>query len=224
MIKSTLLVALALSGSAAEFSNFPAPPRAGYAAAVAEAMAVVVELRTRDDHGGVLEDSGTGSGVVVDARGYVLTCFHVVRGSAEVTVDVDGQRLPAVPVAKDEYLDLAIIRVDHAFPKAARWGNSATLRAGDSVLVVGFPFDITKTASLGIISAVGFNLKYPVLVTDAALNPGNSGGGLFDSRGCLVGVPHRLFSPDERRAFSGIGFAIPGNTARLFVGRSVPVP
>ncbi len=217
-----VLGALAAAATAAEFSNLPRP---GYAPATAEALAVVVELRTMDPTpSGMLEESGTGSGVVVDTRGYVLTCFHVVRGAAMVSVDIDGERVQASAVAKDEFLDLAIVKVDHTFAKAVRWANSANVRAGDVVIAVGYPFDIGELASLGIISAVGFKMEYPVFVLDAAINPGNSGGGLFDTSGRLVGIPHRLHAAQGLKAYTGIGFAIPGNVARLFVNRNVPVP
>jgi serine protease Do len=217
-----VLVLVTLAATAAEFSNLPRD-RAGLAVAVAEAFPVVVELRTRDASPLGLVESGTGSGVVVDVRGYIVTCFHVVSGSAEVTVDIGADRVPAAIVATDEFLDLALVKVDHTFPHAATWGNSATLRPGDFVLVVGYPFDLgAEMTSLGIVSAVRFPMTYPVLAVDAAVNPGNSGGGLFDSRGALVGIPHRLFSHDGLRAFTGIGFAIPGNVARLFVNRNLP--
>ncbi len=227
-LKHPLLGILALTAAAtalgSEFSSIPRPARQGYGLAVAEAWPVVVELRTRDSQEGTLVESGTGSGVVVDVRGYCLTCFHVVSGSAEVTVDIGTDRVPAVVVAADEFLDLALVKVDHAFPHAVAWGNSATLRPGDAVIVVGYPFDLAELASLGIISAVGFDMRYPVLVTDAPVNPGNSGGGMFDSVGRLVGVPHRLYSSTGLKANTGIGFAIPGNAARLFVNRNLPVP
>ncbi len=210
-----VLGALAAAATAAEFSNIP---RSGYAPAVAEALAVVVELRTTG------EDAGSGSGVVVDVRGYCLTCFHVVRGAVALTIDFGEERVPALVVASDEFLDLALVKVDRAFPKAVRWGNSANVRAGDVVIAVGYPFDIGELASLGIISAVGFKMEYPVFVLDAAINPGNSGGGLFDTGGRLVGIPHRLHAAQGLKAYTGIGFAIPGNTARLFVNRNVPVP
>ncbi len=222
-LHSFMVVSLALTVVlGAEFSNTNRNPRT-FAPAVAEAWPVVVELRTRDPapEGG-LEESGTGSGVIVDRRGYILTCLHVVSGSAEIAVELEGESSAGTVVATDEFLDLALVKVEHTFPKAVTWGNSAKLRPGDFVVVVGYPFDIAKLASLGIISAIDFNMRYPVLVSDAAINPGNSGGGMFDSRGALVGIPHRLHGAEGLRAYTGIGFAIPGNTARLFVIRNLP--
>ncbi len=122
-------------------------------------------------------------------------------------------------MATDEFLDLALVKVETTFPKAVRWGNSANLKPGDALLVVGFPFDLAKFASQGIVSAVGFERKYPVIVTDAVVNPGNSGCGVFDVRGELVGMARSTFGPGPGR---GSGFAIPGNTARLFVIRNLP--
>ncbi len=218
-LKHSLLVVLGLAAlGAAEFSNTNQPQT--FAPAVAEAWPVVVEVFEVDANSG---GTGHGSGVVVDTRGYVLTCYHVVRDTASVTVEIADERVPATIVARDAFLDLALIKIDRTFSKAVRWGQSHKLRPGDFVFSVGFPFGFPKLASLGIVSALNYPINCPCLVIDANCNPGNSGGGLFDSTGALVGIPNQAFGAGPMLSFTRIGFAIPGNTARLFVIRNLPV-
>ncbi len=200
-------------------------PHESHREAVAVALPQVLEVRTKaiQEDGSLVED-GTGSGVIVGEQGYLLTCYHVISDTAEVYVDLGSQHLPAAVVAKDEILDLALLKVDACFGSdlVVRWGDSTALRPGDFVFVVGYPFDITELVSFGFISSSRFVINTPVLATDAPINPGNSGGGLFDSHGLLVGIPNRMYTPQRPPASCGIGFAIPGNTAHLFVIRNLP--
>ncbi len=208
-----------LSGFLASFL-IGCQPRGGVAPTVATVLPVVIDIDA---------PGGGGSGVVVDRRGYIVTCWHVVEHTTFIGVcigTVEGQAADpweAKLIAKDEKLDLALIKVDHGFPTAVTWGNSATLRIGDFVFAVGYPFDIAELVSYGYISQTALFVEQPVLVTDATVNHGNSGGGLFDSRGALVGIPNAYRAcPDGFGGNVGISLAIPSNTAHLFVLRNLP--
>lgn len=225
---------LALSFCAGSFTGCGGGTfRPGLAPVVGLAMEHVVEVRTKAlvMHPGIdgaiieptLEDAGSGSAIIVDKRGYLLTCWHVVSDCAEVQVDLDWQHLGvnALVVAKDEVLDLALLKVDLPTLDVVTWGNSASLMVGDTVFAVGFPFHLGKMARAGIVSTIRFAFRYPLIGTDAAINPGDSGGGLFDCYGHLVGVNNLLYSPTHTNL--GIAGCIPGNTARLFVQRNIPL-
>lgn len=170
-----------------------------------------------------MERKGSGSCIILDHRGYLLTCYHVVDGAEEIEVDVNSAHtaVRAVVVAVDPILDLALIKVDVETLDVVKWGNSQSLMPGDDVFAVGFPFDICKMVRRGIVSQVKFVAEFPIVLTDAAINPGDSGGGLFDAHGDLVGVNDSLYSPCG--ANIGIAGCIPGNTAHLFVIRNLPL-
>ena len=173
-------------------------------------------------------DSGysMGSGVVVGPR-LVLTCFHVVDEGVLPLIWIEGppgaEGFVCEIVAKREDLDLALLRVvsENCPPLVPiRWGDYGALRPGDSLFAVGHPFDLRKSVQLGIVSAIdtaieGFSPR--VLMTDADINPGHSGGGLFDSHGGLVGIPVAIHVEMGLRANVGVAYAIPGDVARSFV-------
>ncbi len=167
-----------------------------------------------------------GSGVVVGPR-LVLTCFHVIDEGPDPLIWIEGPGgvlgLACRVVAKRPDLDLALLRVvaENCPPLSpALWGDSSELRPGDPVFAVGYPFDTDRSVQAGIISGLGARLtgfEPAVLATDAAINPGHSGGGLFDSRGRLVGVPVAIHAEMGLRANVGLAYAIPGDVARAFV-------
>ncbi len=167
---------------------------------------------------------GTGSGVVIDRSGVILTNNHVVDGADDVIVHFqDGQQAKAVKVRRDTRTDLALVWVDPSklsgtLP-AATLGDSDQLQVGDWVLAVGTPFGLEATVSAGIISAKGRNLgkvkNTSFLQTDAAINPGNSGGPLVNLSGEVIGINTAIFT--ETGTFAGIGFAVPSNTAKWVV-------
>ena len=161
--------------------------------------------------------SSLGSGVVVDAEGYILTNNHVIAEAEEILVDfVDGHTATAEVVGTDPETDLAVIKVNVGGLRAIELGSSDGARVGDIVLAIGNPFGIGQTVSMGIISAIG---RYGVstspyedfIQTDAAINPGNSGGALVDTEGRLIGINSLIFS--QTGGSLGIGFAIPAKVA-----------
>jgi S1-C subfamily serine protease len=170
----------------------------------------------------VVPDRGTGSGFVIDDKGFILTNNHVVENaeSLEVTL-ADKSKVPAKLVGRDPENDLAVIRVNVPREKLTplRLGDSSQLQAGQMAIAIGNPFGLDRTITRGVVSAVGRSLKADsgrqirnVIQTDAAINPGNSGGPLLNSRGEVIGINTAIFTPSGGSV--GIGFAVPVNTAK----------
>lgn len=160
---------------------------------------------------------GAGSGVIIDTKGYILTCNHVVEGSSKITITLkDGTELDAKIVGTDPDNDLAVLKVNATNLTAATYGNSEELSVGDLAVAIGNPLgELGGTASQGIISALDRELTVEnktltLLQTDASINPGNSGGGLFDQYGHLIGI---VVAKSSGSDIEGLGFAIPINTA-----------
>jgi serine protease Do len=158
---------------------------------------------------------GQGSGVVVDKDGYILTNNHVIEGAVEILVSLsDGRVMPAEKVGGDDLTDLALLKVDADNLVPAEWGDSDDLEVGALVWAVGSPFGLQHSITSGIVSGKNrqgahHSVYYDFLQTDAAVNPGNSGGPLVDARGRVVGINTAILG----EAFRGISFAIPGNEA-----------
>jgi S1-C subfamily serine protease len=165
---------------------------------------------------------GSGSGCVLTRSGHVLTNYHVVDGADEVTVTLfDGTAYPGRWVGGDPNNDLAVLRIDAPADKLRPipWGDSDKLLVGVRVYAVGNPFGLERTMTAGMVSSVGRNLRAEngrlirgVIQTDAAINPGNSGGPLLNRRGELVGITTAIIGRAGQS--SGVGMAVPGNTAR----------
>jgi S1-C subfamily serine protease len=157
-----------------------------------------------------------GSGVIVERDGVIVTNYHVVANSSEVYVTLaDDQKFTATRVGADPGTDLAVLRIDAKDLPFATWGDSDTVEPGEMVWAIGNPFGLDRTITYGIVSAVGRKgvLESPYqefLQTDAAINPGSSGGPLVDVHGRVMGITTAIVGKD----YSGIGFAIPSNTAR----------
>ncbi|MBF0219532.1 MAG: trypsin-like peptidase domain-containing protein, partial [Gammaproteobacteria bacterium] len=164
------------------------------------------------------EENSLGSGVIFDAKGYILTNNHVIDGADEIEVALrDGRNAKALLVGSDPEADLALLRIDLPNLPTITLTNSEQLRVGDVVLAIGNPFGVGQTVTMGIVSAtgrskLGINTFENFIQTDAAINPGNSGGALVNALGELVGINTAIFS--KSGGSQGIGFAIPANLAR----------
>lgn len=163
--------------------------------------------------------SGSGSGLIVDSTGYIVTNNHVIGDAAEIEVRFsDKTRLVAQVVGKDPDTDLALLKVttDRALP-SARFGDSSAVKVGQWVLAVGNPFGLDRTVTLGVVSGIGrenINLsRYENFIqTDASINPGNSGGPLLNLHGEVIGINTAIINFAQ-----GIGFAIPSNMAKQVI-------
>jgi len=167
-------------------------------------------------------ENSLGSGVIVDAAGYVLTNNHVVDRGSRIKVKLhDGRQISATVVGKDAATDLAVLKIDASNLHALRLGDSSKVEVGDWVLAFGSPFGLEKTMTAGIVSAkgrvIGASAYDDFLQTDAAINPGNSGGPLVNLAGEVVGINTVIFS--RSGGFEGVGFAIPSDLAQSVYGQ-----
>ena len=183
----------------------------------------VVQIRARSERGG-----GIGSGVVVDHSGHIVTNDHVVRGAVTIVVELhDGTVVAAEVIGSDPSNDLAVIRAnipaDATVP--AVFGDSDIVRVGEPVFAIGNPFDLDFTVTSGIVSGIdreshqylGGRPVRGVIQIDAAVNPGNSGGPLFNAAGEVIGITTAVENPAGQSFFIGIGYAVPSNTVLRYV-------
>jgi serine protease Do len=170
---------------------------------------------------GTIRQRSLGSGVIVDAKGYIVTNRHVVEKADRIRVKLQDEN-PASPghdaklIGMDQETDLAVIKIeiDHPLP-AAKLGNSDGMEVGDWVLAIGSPFGLQETVTAGIVSAKGRNIVpnrqfQSFIQTDAAINPGNSGGPLVNMSGEVIGINTAILT--ETSSYAGVGFAMPSNT------------
>ena len=159
---------------------------------------------------------GMGSGFIISTDGLILTNAHVVREAKDVTVKLSDRReYTAKVIGIDTATDIAVLRIDATGLPVVRLGDPQSLEVGDPVLAIGAPYGLEQTATQGIVSAKGRSLPgdavVPFIQTDAAVNPGNSGGPLFDGTGSVVGINAQIYS--RSGGFQGVSFAIPINVA-----------
>lgn len=170
----------------------------------------------------IVEDGGSGSGSIIDNRGYVLTNVHVIKGATKIYVSLsDGTQYEASVVGQDEDSDLAVIKFtppEGTVLQTIPFGDSTKLKVGQKVIAIGNPFGFDRTMTTGIVSALGRPIKNSsnriirnMIQTDSAINPGNSGGPLLDTSGKMIGINTMIYSSSGNSA--GVGFAVPAETA-----------
>ncbi|MDH4050573.1 MAG: Do family serine endopeptidase [Rubrivivax sp.] len=167
-------------------------------------------------HGGEQPFRGQGSGFIVSSDGIVLTNAHVVREAKEVTVKLQDRReFRAKVLGADADSDVAVLKIDATGLPAVTLGDASQAQVGDPVLAIGAPYGLEQSATQGIVSAKGRSLPgdsfVPFIQTDAAVNPGNSGGPLFDGAGRVIGINSQIYS--QSGGFQGLAFAIPIDVA-----------
>ncbi|RYD39355.1 MAG: trypsin-like serine protease, partial [Verrucomicrobiaceae bacterium] len=160
--------------------------------------------------------SALGSGVIVSKEGHIITNHHVIEGMDEIRVQLtDGSIEPAELIGSDKGVDIAVLRVKAKNLQPLPFGDSEGVRVGQMVFAIGNPFGLQETVTQGIVSAKGRAISdsgVELLQTDAAVNPGNSGGPLLNLRGEIIGINSAIYS--RTGAWAGISFAIPANTAK----------
>ncbi len=190
--------------------------------AVEQVKPAVVTVKLYHELGYTEEETGLGSGFIIDERGYILTNNHVAEGNDKMAAILDDGRVFEVTESfLDPITDLAVIKIDPKGEKlpTAKFGNSAEAKVGDFVMAIGSPFGLTQTVTMGIISYKGRQTKIlgnwgieDFIQTDADINKGNSGGPLINLYGEVIGINSNIFSPSGLS--SGYGFAVPSNIAK----------
>ncbi|MEY3397649.1 MAG: hypothetical protein RL220_243 [Bacteroidota bacterium] len=224
----------------ANYAALPADGTLDFTAAAERSVHAVVHVKTTTKVQGVYNpwldffgydqspqvQQGTGSGVILSQDGYIITNNHVVEGAQTLEVTLNNNKTyEATLIGADPSTDIAVIKIEEKGLPFMTWGNSDDVRVGQWVLAVGNPFDLTSTVTAGIVSAKARNINllnenrteeiFPVeafIQTDAAVNPGNSGGALVNTRGELIGINTAIAS--RTGVYSGYSFAVPASIAK----------
>lgn len=162
----------------------------------------------------------SGTGIVVDSKGLILTSSHVIEGTDDIKIILhDGKEHKAKVIAVlGEKNDLAILKINVASPlKTISLGDSGAVKVGQKVLAIGNPFGFNGTLTTGIISRI--DKERNKIQTDAAINPGSSGGPLVNTKGEVIGINQSIYNPDNNKSNIGIGFAVPVNAAKGFINK-----
>ena len=178
----------------------------------------------------VPQEGSSGSGSIIDNRGYVLTNNHVIRNAHKVFINLaDGSQFEGTVVGVDPENDIAVLKFDPPRGMALRtipYGDSSNLKVGQKVLAIGNPFALERTLTVGIVSGLGRPIQISrqhivrdMIQTDASINPGNSGGPLLDTQGRMIGLNTMIYSPSGGSV--GIGFSVPVNTAKRVVNELI---
>ena len=187
--------------------------------------------RVETNVAGSFGQEGAGSAVVIDDEGHLLTNYHVVQGASSISVTLaDGTIAVATVVGIDPASDLAVLQVSLPAERLtpAVFGDSDAVRVGEPIFAIGTPFNLDFSVSAGIISGLdrertgltGRPIR-GVLQVDAALNPGNSGGPVFNARGEVIGIATSIVNPTGQRVFIGVAFAVPSNIATRFLPQMI---
>lgn len=174
----------------------------------------------------VVEAGGSGSGSIIDSRGYVVTNVHVISGATKIYISLsDGTQYEGTVVGSDKESDIAVLKFNPpagTVLKTIPFGDSQALKVGQKVIAIGNPFGLERTMTTGIVSGLGRPIQNSnstiirdMIQTDTAINPGNSGGPLLDTAGRMVGINTMIYSSSGNNA--GVGFAVPASTAKRVV-------
>jgi S1-C subfamily serine protease len=178
----------------------------------------------------VPQEGSSGSGSIIDTRGYVLTNNHVIENAYKVFINLaDGSQFEGSVIGTDRENDIAVLKFDPPRGmelKTIPYGDSSNLKVGQKVLAIGNPFAFERTLTVGIVSGLGRPIQTSrqhiirdMIQTDASINPGNSGGPLLDTQGRMIGINTMIYSPSGGSV--GIGFAVPVNTAKRVVNELI---
>ena len=168
--------------------------------------------------GNVPDGISSGTGCVVDASGVILTSSHVISNCKEIDVTVSNGKIYRAKIISvlGDNKDLALLKIEPTSPlKPIKIGDSEKIKVGQKVLAIGNPFGFNGTLTTGIVSRIDYERNK--IQTDAAINPGSSGGPLLNASGEVIGISQSIYNPDNNKSNIGIGFAVPINEAKLLL-------